>query len=167
MDSPATSLSMERVAEWRASLTEAVESCASVRDVAAPSADVSKTVVQGSGSWSPQQCVRRVVELRAALASGGAGCYETDEAIAEAEIDAAGGEGGLATLRLLCLACTTHLDGEARFEAMALAAKGGDESSLAALLAYVEGALRQETARKLAVKALKTVGDELTPPEAD
>lgn len=108
-------------------------------DVAKPkNTPPSKSFERGSNGWSLTDCVESVLEVREALRSSGLG-YSVDEP------DSAGN-----TLRLSALACTAHLSGEMRFQAMELAQQG----SLVALLEFVQAELEQEGQRRLAAKAI-------------
>jgi hypothetical protein len=132
IDAPAgvgTAISAEKQAEWQAALTEAATACASLSEMAE-----TKMTPPPSQSTPPStllDCVDRVVRLRNEL-------HPPDEDVES-------------TLRLLALACTAHLPGESRVQAMELAQQG----ELSRLLALVTELLQAEAGRRRARKALE------------
>eukprot|EP00316_Scyphosphaera_apsteinii_P010027 CAMPEP_0119317484 /NCGR_PEP_ID=MMETSP1333-20130426/43277_1 /TAXON_ID=418940 /ORGANISM="Scyphosphaera apsteinii, Strain RCC1455" /LENGTH=249 /DNA_ID=CAMNT_0007323421 /DNA_START=160 /DNA_END=909 /DNA_ORIENTATION=- len=113
--------------QWEDSLTEAANLCQRLERVASPSRTHAQT-----DEWPAARCIERVLEIRS-------GDYcDTGK------------------LRLVALACTTHLPGTKRFAAMALAQQGRS----AELLHFVEEALQEETRRRLAMKALAGLSSE-------
>ena len=117
--------------EFEASLAEAAQTCASLEEITSFKGEITLRTEKETGSWSLEDCVNRVLDIR-------------DEASC-----------ARSRLRLTALASTVHLPGKLKLEAMERA----QLNDMSALAGFVDEALREEGRRRLALKALAGLGD--------
>jgi len=112
-------------------VSDAARVCADLEHITSFKGERTRLTEQQSGSWSLQECVERVLELR------------DEDSCARNR------------LRLTALASTVFLPGELKLEAMERA----QQNDIAALAAFVGDALREEGRRRLALKALSGLSE--------